>query len=68
MKNILDYLIVFFLFMIILFAVLKRIDVFKSFVEGVKDGFRILIRIFFNVFVLIVVVEFFIKIGVLDIL
>ncbi|ADQ39688.1 nucleoside recognition domain protein [Caldicellulosiruptor acetigenus I77R1B] len=68
MKNISDYLIASFLLMIILFAASKRIDVFKSFVEGVKDGLRISIRIFPNVFALIVAVELFTKTGVLDIL
>ncbi|BCS80280.1 nucleoside recognition domain-containing protein [Anaerocellum diazotrophicum] len=68
MKNISDYLIVSFLLVIILLAAAKKIDVFKSFVEGVKDGLRISIKIFPNVFALIVAVELFTKTGVLDIL
>jgi len=68
MKNISDYLIVSFLLLVILFAVSKRIDVFKSFVEGVQDGLKISIKIFPNIFTLIIAVELFTKTGILNVL
>lgn len=68
MKNISDYFIVSFLMLIIIFGASRKIDIFKSFTEGVKDGVKISLKIFPNIFALIIAVELFTKTGVLDVL
>lgn len=67
-KMISDIIIVSFIVFTLIFSIFKCTDSFKSFVEGVKDGIRISIKIFPNVFALILAVELFIKTGAVELL
>ncbi|WPX08662.1 nucleoside recognition domain-containing protein [Anaerocellum danielii] len=67
-KVISDLIIVSFIVFVFIFSIFHSNDSFKSFVEGVKDGIRISIRIFPNVFTLILAVELFTRTEALNVL
>ncbi|WP_241765440.1 hypothetical protein [Caldicellulosiruptor morganii] len=68
METFSDLIIVAFIVSVLVFSIFHSNDSFKSFVEGVKDGIRVSIRIFPSVFALILAVEMFTKTEALNIL
>lgn len=55
-----------YIFVIILFGIIKKINCFDSFKSGVYNNFNILLEIFPNIFGLIILVEVFVNCGIID--
>ncbi|MEZ0537069.1 nucleoside recognition domain-containing protein [Caldicellulosiruptoraceae bacterium PP1] len=50
-----------FILIILLYSIFKRNNVFKSFVEGIKQGLYVVLNILPNLFALVFVVELFVR-------
>ena len=63
-----NYLIPFFVFIIMFFGYVKKCDIYGSFVEGAIDGLKIVIEIIPVLLAMIFAVNIFVGSGILDII
>lgn len=63
-----SFILLFTIASLLILSVIRSEDAFKSFTDGVKDGVRICLKIFPNIFALLLAVDLFIKSGAADIL
>lgn len=63
-----NYLIPFFVFIIMFFGYVKKCDIYDSFVEGAIDGLKIVIEIIPVLLAMIFAVNIFVGSGILDII
>lgn len=66
MNNITNYIIPLFVLFIIIHGVIKKVDIYDSFVEGSMESFKMILTIFPNLLAMIFGVNIFINSGLLN--
>lgn len=51
---------------VIIYALIKKVDIYDAFINGVKEGFQICLEIFPSIFIMIVAVSVFTKSNIIN--
>ena len=63
-----NFIIPFFVLSVILYGVLKKVDVYDTFVEGTKESFDVVLKMFPTMLAMILGVNIFMKSGIIELL
>lgn len=66
MNNISNYIIPIIVLIIVLYALKKRVDIYDTFIDGTKESFDMILKVFPNLLAMVFGVNIFLKSGVLD--
>lgn len=67
MSNVSNYIIPTMVFLIVLYGIIKKVNVYDVFVEGSKESFTMILNLFPSLLAMILGVNIFVKSGFLDI-